>query len=67
MESIEEKLKQLPQDLQNEVNDFIEFLLTKRMAKKKKKPMLDWIGGLKEYRDQFTGLELQKKSLDWRD
>jgi hypothetical protein len=24
-----------------------------------------WVGALKEHRDQFTSLELQKKSLDW--
>lgn len=27
----------------------------------------NWIGGLKEYRDQYTTLELQEKALDWRD
>jgi hypothetical protein len=25
------------------------------------------IGGLKSYRNQFSALELQKKSLEWRD
>ena len=25
------------------------------------------IGGLKEYQDQYTALELQKKALEWRD
>ena len=42
-------------------------LLPKKMSKRKKKPKLDWIGGLEEYRDQYTALELQKKALDWRD
>ena len=36
-------------------------------SQQKKEPKLDWIGGLKEYRDQYTALELQKKALDWRD
>ncbi len=32
----------------------------------RKKPNLEWIGGLKAYRDQYTSLELQKKVSDWR-
>ncbi|MBI1922733.1 DUF2281 domain-containing protein [Candidatus Poribacteria bacterium] len=68
MESIvEKKIKQLPPDLHEEVVNFIDFLLTKKVSKRKKKPKLDWIGGLKEYRDQYTALELQKKALEWRD
>ena len=34
---------------------------------KKKKAQLDWIGGLKEYHDQYTALHLQRKALEWRD
>ncbi len=45
MESVEEKLKRLPQELQKEVEDFIDFLLAKKVSRKKKKPSLDWIGG----------------------
>ena len=33
----------------------------KKVSKRKKKPKLDWVGGLKEYRDQYTALELEKK------
>jgi len=61
METIEQKIKKLPQDLQQEV---IDFLLTKKVSKKSKKPRLDWIGGLKKYKDKFTALELQKKALN---
>lgn len=64
---IEQKLNQLPMELQKEVLDFIDFLLTKNIPKTKKQPRLDWFGGLKEYREQYTSLELQKKSLEWRD
>lgn len=68
MESIiVEKLKQLPPEYHKEVIDFIDSLLTKKVVPKKKKPKLDWIGGLEEYRDQYTALELQKKTLEWRD
>lgn len=63
---IEQKLKQLPPNLYEEVIDFIDFLITKKVSKRKKKPKLDWIGGLKEYRNQYTSIELQKKALEWR-
>ena len=68
MESIiVEKFKQLPPELQDEVIHFIDFLLTKKNSKRKKKANLAWIGGLKMYRNQYTAIELQKKALDWRD
>ena len=68
MEStIIEKIRQLPPELQEEVIHFIDFLRTKKKSKRKKSPNLEWIGGLKAYREQFTALELQKKALDWRD
>ena len=67
METIEQKIKKLPKNLQREVSDFIDFLLTKQVNQKKKKPKLDWIGGLKEYRDQYTAITLQKKAMEWRD
>lgn len=61
MESIiVEKIRQLPPELQEEALSFIDFLLTKKNPKRKKKPNLEWIGGLKAYRDQYTALELQK-------
>ena len=67
MERIEEKIRRLPQELQQVVSDFIDFLLSRHMRLPGKKPTLDWIGGLKEYRDQFTAIELQKKASEWRD
>jgi hypothetical protein len=67
METIDHKIKQLPQNLQKEVIDFVDFLLSKKVRRKHKKPQLKWIGGLKEYRDKFTALELQKKASEWRD
>ena len=68
MEStIIEKSRELSPELQEEVIHFIDFLRTKQRSKRKKKPNLEWIGGLKTYRDQFTALELEKKASDWRD
>lgn len=67
METIEEKIKRLPPNLQNEVIDFVDFLLTKRNTIAKKKLSFDWIGGLREYRDKYTSVELQEKASEWRD
>lgn len=68
MESVEIKIKKLPQHLKKEVEDFVDFLLEKKCKKRsrKRKPKLDWIGGLKEFKDQYTAMELQKKANEWR-
>ncbi len=65
MESIEELMEKLPPDLQREVRDFAQLLVEKRAKPKRKKLRLTWAGGLREFRDQYTSLELQKKSLEW--
>ena len=67
LDPIKRKFDQLSPDLQKEVADFIDFLAQKRATKRKKRFELNWIGGLKEYKNQFTSLELQKKALQWRD
>lgn len=63
---LEELVKELPPDCKEEVRDFVEFLLEKRVRKQGRKLRQDWAGALKEYRDQYTSLELQKKALEWR-
>ena len=67
MRKIEEMVKNLPPDLQKEVEDFIQFLLNKQKGKPAKKLRQDWAGALKDYRDKYTSLELQKKALEWRE
>jgi len=67
METIEKKISKLPSELQREVFDFIDFLIEKKSSKKRKKPTLKWMGGLKEFNQEYSALNLQKKSLDWRD
>jgi len=61
-------IRQLPPELQKEVEDFVFFLLEKKANKRKKESFLkqDWAGGLKEYRNIYTSLKLQKESLEWR-
>jgi hypothetical protein len=66
MESIEQLIRELPPDLRQEVRDFAEFLVQKRQRKAGRKLRQDWAGALRDYRDQHTALELQKRALEWR-
>ncbi len=65
MGDLAEKINHLPEQLRHEVEDFVDFLVKKRMPGKKKKLRMSWAGALAEYRDRFTSLKLQKKSLNW--
>jgi len=64
--TIEEMIRKLPPELQKDVFDFVEFLLEKRAKKRGRKLRQDWAGALRDYRDQYTSLDLQKKALEWR-
>ena len=64
--SLDELVKELPPDSQAEVRDFVEFLLRKLKRKSVGKLRQSWAGALSDFRDEYTSLELQKKSLDWR-
>ena len=66
MKSIEEKIRELPSELQQEVEDFVQFLTEKRVRRTGKILRQDWPGALREYRDRYTSLELQKEALKWR-
>jgi hypothetical protein len=64
--SLLEKLEKLPAEKRQEVEKFVELLLNKQKLKTKAKLRQDWAGALRDYRDQYTSLELQKKALEWR-
>ena len=64
--SLDEMVKELPPRLQQEVKDFAQFLIERRVRPKRDRLTMAWAGGLREFRDQFTSLELQKKALEWR-
>ena len=66
MENIEEMVKKLPPELQREVEDFVNYLIEKKGRKCGRKLRQDWGGALKDYREKYTSLELQKKALEWR-
>ncbi len=65
MGKVEEMIKELPPELQQEVEDFVQFLLEKRVRKPKSPLKLDWRGALRDLRDQYTSVELQHKILEW--
>ena len=66
MKSVDKMIKELPEEHQQEVIDFIEFLLARGPQTQRGKLRQDWAGALEAYREQYTSLELQRKALEWR-
>ena len=66
MQTIEDLIRELPPDLQQEVIDFAEFLLERREPKLGRRLRQDWAGALRDYREQYTALDLQRRALEWR-
>ncbi len=62
---LEELVRELPPDILTQVRDFAEFLLAKR-ERRTRALSQDWAGALREYRQQYTSLDLQRQALDWR-
>ncbi len=65
-QTLEEMSRLLPPNLQQEVEDFIQFLIERQRQKHGRILRQDWVGAIRDYRDQYTSLELQKKALEWR-
>jgi len=65
VQSLVEMIESLPPELQQEVRDFVTFLMETRVRPRRKYLRLTWAGGLRDLREQFTSLELQKKILEW--
>ena len=63
--TLPELVQSLPSEMQQQVQDYIEFLLEKRL-KPHGKPTFEWAGALKDLRDQYTSVELQHRISDWR-
>lgn len=64
--SLEALIHELPPELQEELKDFAEFLLERRVRRGAKFLGQRWAGSLRGFRDQYTSLDLQKKALEWR-
>ncbi|MCL5982202.1 MAG: DUF2281 domain-containing protein [Firmicutes bacterium] len=65
MRTISELVEKLPPDLQQEVRDFAEFLLDKRVTKQTGELRLHWRGALRDLREKHTSVELQHKLMEW--
>jgi hypothetical protein len=63
---LEELVRELPPDLCFEGRDFVEFLLAKRVPHTGTTLCQDWAGALRDYRGQYTSLELQRQASNWR-
>lgn len=66
MQTIEDLIRQLPPDLQQEVIDFAKLLMERREPKLGRRLRQDWAGALRDYREQYTALDLQRRALEWR-
>ncbi|TYB33924.1 MAG: DUF2281 domain-containing protein [Flexistipes sinusarabici] len=67
---IEKKIKSLPEDLLKEIDDYIDFLLLKHFYEQGKSSNKNfnfkWGGTLSNLKEDYSSVELQHKSLDWR-
>jgi len=66
MATVDDILRRLPEDRQAEVKEFAEFLLDRESRRRGGTMAMRWAGALREYRDRYTSLDLQKKALQWR-
>ena len=64
--SLEELVKELPPDYQEEVRDFVIFLLEKRNKRPRHQPTFSWAGALKDSRDAYTARETQHQIAEER-
>lgn len=64
--SLDHLIKELPEDSQVQVREFVESLIETRRRQANGHLRQSWAGALEAYRDRFTSLQLQERSLDWR-
>ena len=63
--ALPELVQSLSSEMQQQVQEFIEFLLKKQSRQPTGQFKLDWRGALRELRDQYTSVELQHKIAEW--
>ena len=64
MAPLEQILRELPPDLQQEVEDFARFLYENRRQRTSAKLSLQWRGALRDEKDQYTSVQLQHHIRD---
>ena len=65
MKSLDDKIRELPPQLQQEVESFIQSLSERAKAKETVQPRLDWRGALQELSGEYSSVDLQHQALDW--
>jgi len=65
---LENRLRNLPEDLRRQILDHMEFLMSRYQPKtvRARKSRFDWAGALAEYAGRYTAVELQHKASEWR-
>jgi mRNA-degrading endonuclease RelE of RelBE toxin-antitoxin system len=63
---LEDLVRDLPPDSRQKVRQFVETLLENTRDRAKKRLKQNWAGALSDYREEYTSLQLQQKSLEWR-
>jgi len=62
---LDDLVKELTPEMEDEVRDFVEFLLKKRQPKPKAKLDLSWRGALRDLGHKYTSVELQHRIVEW--
>jgi mRNA-degrading endonuclease RelE of RelBE toxin-antitoxin system len=65
MQTLIKKIQSLPPDAQRQVEEYVDFLLSRHAPHTARKLSQDSAHGLARYGDQYIALELQKKALEW--
>ena len=65
MKSLDDKLRELPPELQQEVDSFIQSLVAKMKSEGTTRLRLNWRGALQELSAEHSSVDLQHKALDW--
>lgn len=64
IENIESKINQLSPNSIDELDHFLDYLITKNKNQQSRKLKMKWAGSLKDIK--YNSVELQKKAMDWR-
>jgi len=66
-QNVIDRLIKLPDHVQQEAMDYIDFLLNKYEKTGKRAGFrFDWEGGLSDLKDTVTSVQLQHKASEWR-
>lgn len=64
---LQTKFERLSPEQQAEVICLVDSLLSQSQSGPRPRMKMDWAGGLKHLRDQYTSVELQKEASRWRE